>query len=398
MPEPRCATMMTMQLLVLGTNHRLSYAELTSLYGEVKNHNREVAVVVPEASVEFDRLGGSRMVADHVATLDLVEPAAIMAELTERFAELTDLSPDASKITLGVNFYGTKLNGKAAQKLLLDAKKALKRQGYSIRMLLPKGAPNLNTAQITHNHLLEPGSAMLVCSFGKTDTHIGKVTDIQDIESYTQRDRGRPCRDAKVGMLPPKLAQVMINLAKPAYGSTVVDPFCGSGVVLQEALLMGFNAAGSDLSERMVDCSHTNLEWLRTQRPGVGEWSVEHADATALTTLPDGYGAIVTEGFLGPTLSHPPSGTQVDQLQKEAAELYAAFLRNLHPLLTSATPLCIAIPAWRTKNGVIAPTVVDQIESLGYNHSKLRGVSGSDLLYIRPQSIVGRQLVVLEKA
>ena len=80
---------------------------------------------------------------------------------------------------------------------------------------------------------------------------------MQDIESYTKRDRERPKRDAKVGMLPPKLAQIIINLAagqlpeeklqnicdiplgepipRRLLGQTVLDPFCGTGVILQEA-------------------------------------------------------------------------------------------------------------------------------------------------------------------
>jgi hypothetical protein len=36
---------------------------------------------------------------------------------------------------------------------------------------------------------------------------------VQDIDAYAERDFERPMRDAFVGMLPPKLAQIMLNLA-----------------------------------------------------------------------------------------------------------------------------------------------------------------------------------------
>jgi hypothetical protein len=38
---------------------------------------------------------------------------------------------------------------------------------------------------------------------------------LQDFESYSKRDYGRPARDPRTGSLPPKLAQILINLAEP---------------------------------------------------------------------------------------------------------------------------------------------------------------------------------------
>jgi tRNA G10 N-methylase Trm11 len=39
---------------------------------------------------------------------------------------------------------------------------------------------------------------------------------------------------------------------------TVYDPFCGSGVVLQEALIEDYEVWGSDISEKMVRASVEN--------------------------------------------------------------------------------------------------------------------------------------------
>jgi len=41
-----------------------------------------------------------------------------------------------------------------------------------------------------------------------------------------------------IGMLPPKLAQMMINLS---LGNTIYDPFVGLGTVLIESVHMGNN-------------------------------------------------------------------------------------------------------------------------------------------------------------
>lgn len=51
-----------------------------------------------------------------------------------------------------------------------------------------------------------------------------------------------------VGKIEPRLARACINLAVGHKDfATVVDPFCGSGTILLEANLMGFNVVGGDL-------------------------------------------------------------------------------------------------------------------------------------------------------
>jgi len=105
-------------------------------------------------------------------------------------------------------------------------------------------------------------------------------------------------------MLPPKLAQIIVNLAtgplpddkmssicdipadqiipQPHLGQTLLDPFCGTGVLLQEAALMGYNVYGSDLEARMVDYTAQNLAWLETTyRLEPIQPKLEKGDATA---------------------------------------------------------------------------------------------------------------------
>ena len=63
-----------------------------------------------------------------------------------------------------------------------------------------------------------------------------------------------------VGMMPPKLVQMMINIALSTHQSTnqptIYDPFCGLGTTLIEAANMGMTRIyGSDLSPEMVRAS-----------------------------------------------------------------------------------------------------------------------------------------------
>lgn len=91
---------------------------------------------------------------------------------------------------------------------------------------------------------------------------LGKTLACQDIDAYSRRDLAKN-RDMIVGMMPPKLVQIMLNLAKNSSeknynfsGMSVYDPFCGLGTTLIEAVNMGvMSVFGSDISLEMVQNS-----------------------------------------------------------------------------------------------------------------------------------------------
>jgi len=64
-----------------------------------------------------------------------------------------------------------------------------------------------------------------------------------------------------VGMMPPKLVQMMINISTTPKNSAIYDPFCGLGTTLIEAANMGYTSLfGSDISKEMVQSSQKSLE------------------------------------------------------------------------------------------------------------------------------------------
>jgi tRNA G37 N-methylase Trm5 len=79
-------------------------------------------------------------------------------------------------------------------------------------------------------------------------------------------------RDTRVGLLPPKLAQVLLTFgawltrngakAVPAH-MTVFDPFCGTGVIPIECVLRRWNVLASDAAPKAITGTTKNLEWAR---------------------------------------------------------------------------------------------------------------------------------------
>jgi len=62
--------------------------------------------------------------------------------------------------------------------------------------------------------------------------------------------------------LNPRLARAMVNLTGIKKG-TIVDPFCGTGGILLEAGLIGLNAEGYDIDEKMLEMGRKNLEHFK---------------------------------------------------------------------------------------------------------------------------------------
>jgi tRNA G10 N-methylase Trm11 len=285
--------------------------------------------------------------------------------------------------------------------------------------LVPNNESELSTAQVIYNKLISANGWELVIIRSGQKTIIAQTIKVQDINSYARRDRERPKRDARVGMLPPKLAQMLINLAsgplsessmksicdvpidqevpRPNLGQTVLDPFCGTGVVLQEALLDGYNVYGSDLEPRMIEYSTTNLAWLREQyQLSELAQSLEAADAThARWHEPIDF--VASEVYLGRPFTDDPTPEVLAQTTSDCNRIISLFLKNIGPKLKPGTRLCLAVPAWQIRPNTFRHlALIDQIAELGYNQVRFEHISES-LIYYRSDQIVARELLVLTK-
>lgn len=392
-------------ICILGRQPALGLAELESLYGAetVSSISSQVAALNMHASdVTFARLGGSTRLAHVLAVLPTSDWKTVERQLPELLTELALTLPDG-KVQLGLSNFGLKVSPAKLNALGLTLKKVLRdRMSRSVRVI-PNPEAELNTAQVLHNHLTGPtGIELLLVATTNGNTVIARTTEVQDIDSYTLRDRGRPKRDARVGMLPPKLAQIIINLAtstvKASGDHTVLDPFCGTGVVLQEALLIGFSVYGTDLEPRMIEYSGENLDWLDSQFTLTDvQMRLEDGDATSHQWEPKPT-FVATETYLGRPFTGRPRAEVLAQTISESNLILKKFLQNIHDQLQENTRLCLAIPAWQIGRGEFKHLpLIDQLSELGYNRIRFEHVRDEQLLYYREDQIVARQLLVLKR-
>ncbi|MFZ2255422.1 MAG: hypothetical protein WAW59_04495 [Patescibacteria group bacterium] len=153
------------------------------------------------------------------------------------------------KITFALGAYGIEFR---LSDIGLRIKKTLQERNYSVRLANTENQ-NINAASFKKAHLGKSGMEYSIISIDSM-VYLGKTLACQDIDAYANRDTAKT-RDMVVGMMPPKLVQMMINISGTTHTS-LYDPFCGLGTTLIEAANMGIlEVSGSDLSTDMVSAS-----------------------------------------------------------------------------------------------------------------------------------------------
>ena len=374
-------------LAILGRQPEISIAELESLFSDVEKISSDLAIFNSENLPNIVFFGGSLKFA---------------VKLDQKPLDFLQNLP-AGKITFGLSDYSKSANKNSAAHEALKLKKILTRHGRSVRVVENRAAV-LSTATALHNGLSGKNDRKI--ELIKTDRGWFRTIGIQNIDAYTRRDQARPARDARVGMLPPKLAQILINLCGPLEKpATLLDPFCGTGVVLQEALLMGFQVCGTDIDERMVKYSEKNLDWL------LGNLEIVNLGRAPLSVSEGKYfqisvgdatthkwphiDAVACESYLGRPFSKIPTEIELKTEQQNCQNIILGFLKNLAGQISENTPVAIAIPAWlRNDHTFKRLKILDEIEKLGYN---VNNKSREGLLYHREDQIVARDIIILRK-
>lgn len=391
-------------IAVLGRQPELGLAELESLLGA----DKIVRFIEPnfvELNEDFNlswakRLGGSLKITKTIQTIDSTNWPTISNEVLI-FCQKYETELPAGKLTIGISNYGLNVSKNDLKKLSSNIKQSLKDNGRSVR-LVPNSEPIMNSAQVLHNRLTTD-KGLDICLFRVKNTTLLCLTKWgQDIIAYTKRDQARPMRDARVGMLPPKLAQIIINLAAgPIAKKTnhlILDPFCGTGVILQEAALMGYDVYGTDLEPRMIDYSKENLEWLQRRFKIDFEYSLEQGNAiNKAWHSPNSIEFIATETFLGTPMSQNVDISSIQNEQNKLQKLLLEALKNLSKQIQPGTRCCFAVPAWFIKNKTLTLSIIDHLTDIGYNVVDFKYVKPQSLIYHRQDQVVGRHLITCVK-
>lgn len=394
-----------MYIALLGRQPELSIAELERVYGNVAWYSEQTATFETTSDdtwVNIQRLGGSQK----IGKVTMEGPAGDWRKASDAIVRhyAQEWAKAEGKITVGISAYDFQTSPRDVQKTGLLLKSKLKASGVSLR-LIPNQENALSTATSHHNKLgLSENKVELLVIRGRDSIIVAESLGAQNITALAARDQGRPRRDAFVGMLPPKLAQIMINLAigpvtvDPSQPiKRILDPFCGTGVLLQEAALLGQSVYGTDISEKMIRYSRDNLNWLQDTYNLKLDWYLHEGDAMD-TKWQAPIDAVVTEAYLGQPFSAPPSSAKLTEVRGNCNHIIGTFLKNLSSQIKTGTPVVLAVPAWRDKEDRFTHLPLTQkIEEYGFDRVDLSTVQSDRLMYFRPDQVVARELLVLIK-
>ncbi len=380
-----------MIFFVLGSHPDLSIAEIFSVIGKkpIVLQTQEVLILddVYESLERLqERLAGSIKIGTVLQMFEAMDEDAIVDLVTS----IASQAEGKNKISFGMSGYGC--SQREMFQLGKRVKQQLKHTQRPVRFVTSKEA-QLSSVIVHENVLLLSGGEFILVKHGKKII-LGQTATVQDYRFWSDRDFGRPARDAKSGMLPPKLARIMINLsgADPS-SSLLLDPFCGCGTVLAEAALLGFShMIGSDISPKAIANTKTNLAWTidryQIVEPDISLLVADVRDSsTVVTQCVD---VIVTETFLGVPKTTMVSDKEFVEEKKTLLNFYAEACAALGRILLSDAIMVLAVPAFRTVRGFESLEIDALLVTLGFEIEQ-------SFLYYRPDQFVGREIFVLRK-
>ncbi len=260
----------------------------------------------------------------------------------------------------------------------------------------------VSCASIFRNNILHSGFELLIIVAGEK-VHFGITKWAVNTIAFKKRDLSRPKQRFEYS-IPPRLARAMINLTGVKKGDVVLDPFCGFGTILQEALLLGLKPIGVDIDKRCVSATKKNLSWIKkTAGVALPRDDVLIGDAMHLGSLipKQSVDAVVTEPILVPRLLKSPSVKKARTILENAEMLYISAIKEMADTIKMSGKMALIAPYIVTSNGSRVSLVLEQaFKDAGLRNCKFPGISLASPMRVdsKREIRISRELHFLEKA
>ncbi|TFG06660.1 MAG: hypothetical protein EU539_07020 [Promethearchaeota archaeon] len=398
-------------LFVLGSNWRLSIAELDNVLkyskfkGKIKDYSANVAIV------EFDNLdeskhyinelmelqfilGGTQKIAKIFNFIDIqtVNDAFPMIMDKYKYARnkrkqiLQALNDTLEKIFhriknedifFAVSIYPDLFDNKYYKNVLVkhflpflnkNIMALLKKKGAKKSLYFEYPEKNIksgNLNPIFPHHLITYGlfnkdRAEIIFGFTEEGVYIARTFTADDPNFKKKIDEQRPSREFK-SSISPKLSLMMLNflnLFTNRNEKKILDPFLGNGTIVLFALIEDFRMYGSDMDPEKVKNSIRNIHWLLEELeeplpPLLSEnFKVSKVENLSTSFENDFFDGICTEPDLGPFYVKKPYYNEViDLFQQELEPLYESFFKEASKILKPKARICIISPIINTIDG-----------------------------------------------
>jgi tRNA G10 N-methylase Trm11 len=235
-----------------------------------------------------------------------------------------------------------------SQQLLSTLRDAGQKKANLVR---PRSGPELRSARVVSRSAMDFVAFRLGAAL-----QWGVTVYVPEVEGFKERSGERPYVTSGIS-LSSRLARLLVNISGVSKGQLLLDPFCGSGTILVEALLRGADCIGIDRNHGTVERAKENIAWSLSRGAPLGQrrpsYSVVVGDATDLRRSLRGQtvDAIVSEPILLPRLSSPPDLDKAKRLIRHASRIYSEALHEMSGVLRRGGRIVLVTPSLRTAGG-----------------------------------------------
>lgn len=405
-----------------GHRWQLSFAELLSFLETYDVPNRIITAnnsffifEIEEEKIKLlAQLGG---ILEYGIIEKEIEDKDILETEFEKYLKETLPQIESPKKVISVKAYSRDTRYWNSQTKLLGklAKEIGKQMNFKVRYLT---GDIRSTAQFTYK-IKDKGIQYTIIEY-KKKLLLGKTIDVQDSGGFIIRDREKPFYSPDVGMLPPKLARIMTNLVKGSETQLIWDPFCGSGTVLMEALMLGYNLIGTDISVRSIKNSQGNIEWLINKLEIDPEKPYMLFERRGVAGLHQTYASIpynqrgtisfVGEPYLGPPIRKNLPPKKLYSIKKNVENIINDFIDKVEYIEKKnrgiVQSLVLVIPIYKARNEWIPINITKEIRKLNkvglvpptwMKEIKKYSRDDIDLTWFRERSYIKRKILILHK-
>lgn len=373
----------------LGSHPELSLAELRLVFNK-KELKRWLGIALfdiekEEVSKHFFTLGGTPRYGTVIAELD--DKNGIENELLEQL-KVSLLSEKRKEYILSL--FGVHVNKRQFHH---DLKMQLAGVKYDGKFEEAQHSPAVSA------HVLKRGGHEFSAIAHDKKVYVIKTEQVQDAQFWSIVDAERPSRDMKIGMLPAKLARMMINLSGVTVDGKIWDPFVGQATIAMQGAILGIPVLGTDKSRDSIEKAKQNMSWL--VKKGLVSQAKHWLYPESIEKAKPDYDitGIVTEPFLGKPHFKPFSSEFLAKKEWQIINrLYGTLLQIASRSLRKGQRLVFVKPvfAFLANNGGRWYNPPLSASSEAWKVPELLKDLGS-LLWVQRDNVVGREIIILEK-
>ncbi|MEM1580003.1 MAG: THUMP domain-containing protein [Nitrososphaerota archaeon] len=302
--------------LLSGFHQEIPFAELRAVL-EVLDPNHKILekngrVVIIETEKDCAREAVLRTAYTKLSTLLISRSPTIEEEIINSLdiQSFREILPPKSKIAVrGISLGSTDV----------DVPRVEKNLGEVILRNVPAISVDLKNPEYTILFIAQENT-----------TYIGVLVEIKPKKFFYDRVAGR--RPFKLpSAMQPDTARCLVNLSRTKPGGRILDPFSGTGGIIIEAILLGYETYGVELKKWIARGSLKNLYHYT---PGRGNIVIGDSRQPPFRK---GFDGIVTD---------PPYGRSTTIPDKSLEELMKKFFENSRDLLRNGGRISMAAPTW----------------------------------------------------